>query len=284
MKKRDTPKGSMQMPVRCVTYNIQYGIGMDGRYELARIAEAVRDADIIALQEVSRGSPWNAFADMTAELALLFPDRFAAWHFPVDTDLGSIVENGRKTERRFQFGNGVLSRWPIIGARGHLLPRRRVDERLNLQRGALEAVIGTPAGVMRFYSVHLDHIDPQERLDQLAVLKRIALDFSSFGGAISGVSSLGFADPPSPDEFILMGDFNFEPGSVEYRAMLDDGAVVDVSAKDQSLTYFDPKGQEKSQRLDFCFASSDLADRILSTNVDGDAVGSDHRPVWVTIG
>jgi endonuclease/exonuclease/phosphatase family metal-dependent hydrolase len=284
MEKRDTPKGMTPVPLRCATYNIQYGIGMDGRYDLGRIADAVREADIIALQEVSRGSPWNASADMTAEIASLFPDRFVAWHFPVDVDVGSTIENERVTERRFQFGNCVLSRWPIIGARGHLLPRGRIDERLNLQRGALEVVIGTPLGVMRFYSVHLDHIDTQERLDQVAALKRIAIDYSSFGGALSGVASLGFAEPPHASQYMLMGDFNFEPGSVEYREMLDDGVVVDVSAADASFTYFDPKAQEPSQRLDFCFASADLAARITSTNVDIDAVGSDHRPVWVTIG
>jgi endonuclease/exonuclease/phosphatase family metal-dependent hydrolase len=284
MEKRDTPKGKQPVPLRCATYNIQYGIGMDGRYDLPRIADAVRDADILALQEVSRGSPWNSFADMTAEIAAQFPDRFAAWHFPVDTDLGSTIENRSIVERRFQFGNGVLSRWPIISARGHLLPRRRVDERLNLQRGALEVVIATPEGAMRFYSVHLDHIDPRERLDQVAALKQIALDYSSFGGAISGVASLGFSEPPRSEQFMLMGDFNFEPGSVEYRTMLDGGQVVDVSAADPSLTYFDPKRQEPSQRLDFCFASPDLAARITSTKVDVGAQGSDHRPVWVTIG
>jgi endonuclease/exonuclease/phosphatase family metal-dependent hydrolase len=270
--------------LRCATYNIQFGIGMDGRYDLPRIADAVHEADIIALQEVTRGSPWNGFADMTAELATHFPDRFSAWHFPVDTDLGSTIENGRIVERRFQFGNGVLSRWPIIGARGHLLPRRRTDERLNLQRGALEVVTGTPLGPMRFYSVHLDHIDPQERIEQVAALRRIALDYSSFGGALSGVTSLGFSEPPLPDEFMLMGDFNFEPGSAEYRAVLADGVAVDASAADPSLTYFDPRGQEPSQRLDFCFASPGLAARIQSTEVDSHAMGSDHRPVWVTIG
>ena len=36
-----------------VTYNIQYGLGEDGRYDLDRIAAAVEDADVIALQEVA---------------------------------------------------------------------------------------------------------------------------------------------------------------------------------------------------------------------------------------
>ena len=40
--------------MRFVSYNIQYGKGRDGRFDLARIADAVRAADVIALQEVER--------------------------------------------------------------------------------------------------------------------------------------------------------------------------------------------------------------------------------------
>jgi endonuclease/exonuclease/phosphatase family metal-dependent hydrolase len=40
--------------VKFVFYNIQYSKGRDGRHDLARIADAVRGADIIALQEVTR--------------------------------------------------------------------------------------------------------------------------------------------------------------------------------------------------------------------------------------
>jgi endonuclease/exonuclease/phosphatase family metal-dependent hydrolase len=38
--------------VKLVTYNIQYGLGKDNRYDLARIAREIEDADVIALQEV----------------------------------------------------------------------------------------------------------------------------------------------------------------------------------------------------------------------------------------
>lgn len=35
--------------LRFVTYNIHYSQGKDGRYDLARIADEVRGADVIAL-------------------------------------------------------------------------------------------------------------------------------------------------------------------------------------------------------------------------------------------
>ena len=40
--------------MKLVTYNIRFGLGLDQRIDLARIADTVRDADIIALQEVER--------------------------------------------------------------------------------------------------------------------------------------------------------------------------------------------------------------------------------------
>ncbi|MDD9980314.1 MAG: hypothetical protein OXU81_02975 [Gammaproteobacteria bacterium] len=36
-------------------------------------------------------------------------------------------------------------------------------------------------------------------------------------------------------------------------------------------------------RLDYCFVSAGLKDRIRTVRVDSDAVGSDHQPVWMDI-
>ena len=40
--------------MRLVSYNIQYGRGRDGVFDLKRIATAIAGADVIALQEVER--------------------------------------------------------------------------------------------------------------------------------------------------------------------------------------------------------------------------------------
>ena len=50
------------------TYNIHYGVGADGKYDVLRIADAVAQADIICLQETVRGWPQNGYADQTAEI------------------------------------------------------------------------------------------------------------------------------------------------------------------------------------------------------------------------
>ena len=55
--------------MKIVTYNIQYGLGKDNRYDLARIAGEVEAADIIALQEVERHWQRSGCVDSPAVLA-----------------------------------------------------------------------------------------------------------------------------------------------------------------------------------------------------------------------
>jgi endonuclease/exonuclease/phosphatase family metal-dependent hydrolase len=272
------------MTIEVVTYNIQFGIGLDGAYDLERIVEAVKDADIIAFQEVTRGFMRNEGRDMVAEIEALLPDRFAVHHMPADVDFGSRIEDSKAVQSRFQFGNMIVSRWPVLSTRGHLLPRSLRLAELNLQRGALEALIDTPAGPIRFYSVHLDHIDAEERLRQIAALKDIAFATPHTGMAITGLGEFGFAELPHADDFILLGDFNFEPDLAEYRDMLvENGHLIDVSAGDSGWSWTDPEKTKPNKRLDYGFATEALAERIGYATIDRSVEGSDHMPVWMHI-
>ena len=111
--------------MKIVSYNIQYGFGRDGKMDFDRIAEEIRGADIIALQEVTRHFFRNENADMVAIFENLFPDYFSAFGPACEVDAGSSVEAGKAVIRRFQFGNMVLSRFPILSVRNLLLPRTR---------------------------------------------------------------------------------------------------------------------------------------------------------------
>jgi endonuclease/exonuclease/phosphatase family metal-dependent hydrolase len=286
--------------MKFVSYNIQYGIGMDGRFDPERIAAEIGDADIIALQEVTRGFHKNGHVDLVARFEALFPDHFHVFGAPCDVFLDISQDGGRRVERRFQFGNMILSRWPILTTRHLLLPRSRTIGELNLQRGALEAVIDAPSGPLRAYSVHLDHVSPDEWLEQIRFLKDRVLNFVAEGGAITGTTDQGFDDPPLPEEFVMMGDFNMEPESPEYIAMvgradrfygraLRANQPVDVLGRAGKLTlesysWAEPPGDgPQKMHLDYCFMSAGLAERVTDCFVDLDALGSDHFPVGVEI-
>lgn len=289
--------------MKIVTYNIQYGVGLDGEFDLNRIADAVRGADIIALQEVTRNNPRYDSGDLVAGLRALLPDYFAAFGAPYAVDTGARIEDGRAVETWSEFGNMVLSRMPIQATRNLLLPRRRSFQKLNLQRGALEALIDTPFGPLRFYSVHLDHTSPDERIDQIRFLLDRVLGYPLEGGAVSGAGELGFPEPPHPEAFVLLGDFNMTPGSPEYLAMTGtpdeehgvpmratqpvDAARLVRSDAAEAITWIDPKRPEdvsRHKRIDYGFVSADLAERVRDVWVDGGAMGSDHLPVWIELG
>ena len=268
--------------MRIVTYNIQYGVGLDGKYDVARICDAVRDADIICLQEVTRGFIRNGGADMPAEIKAQLPNRFADFHPATDIDMMSGLVEGKAVNRRFQFGNMVLSRWPITAVRGHLLPRTARDGKLNLQRGVLEALIHTPDGAIRVYSIHLDHISPDERMAQVQAVRAIADGYAQTGGAITGAQEFGLPAHQDEGDYLLLGDFNFEPGSGEYAEMTSNG-VVDAAADALGWTWVLPEERSHTKRLDHIFASRSLSRRCHSPRIDQDAMGSDHMPLWISV-
>ncbi|MER8973427.1 MULTISPECIES: endonuclease/exonuclease/phosphatase family protein [unclassified Mesorhizobium] len=286
--------------MKLVTYNIHYGVGLDGRYDIGRIADAVRGADVIALQEVTRANPKNGGRDMVAELGEALPDYFAVYGSNFEADAGSRLENGRAITTTFQLGNMVLSRTPIHLSRNLLLPRSRSVEAMNFQRGALEALIETPLGPIRFYSTHLDHRSPVERLSQIRFLRQRLLKYPLEGGGLSGVAEIGLPDLPCPEAFVVMGDFNMLAGSPEHVELAGqpdhefgmpvtadlaiDAATRLGAAGADLVTWVDPKrpgDTSRYKRIDYIFTSASLAKSLRRLWVDRQAAGSDHLPVWL---
>ena len=290
--------------MKFVSYNIQYGTGKDGRIDLSRIAAEVGDADVIALQEVDRFNSETQMSDQVAELAELFPSHYYAYGPGVDIDASFHDASGKLNNRRRQFGNMLLSKTPIISSRNHLLPKYGMNTLVSLQRSALEGVIECELGLMRVYSVHLGHVAAPERRRQIQSLLKIIKNAPNEGGAWSGKAAGHHwtADgpmPPMPSAALLIGDFNLEPISKEYEQLVGpidneygritriDG-LVDIwtglgHAPDGPETKTCPanKPSKTDTRIDYCFATSDLAKKTVSMRVDQSAQGSDHQPITI---
>ena len=286
--------------MRLVTYNIQYGKGKDGKFDLDRIADAVRSADIIGLQEVTRHLPPNADQDQPAEIAALLADRYWVYRAPADFDASVRSEDGTVTNRRSQFGNMLLSRWPILSSRLELTPRVRTYDKVAVQRGVLEAVIDHPDGPLRVYVVHLDHLLEQQRVVEVEHLLGFAHDALRHGAGATGLSGRLRLATAVPDEFIVMGDCNMLPGSPAYVAMtgapdyyygpvMTSDHVADtwpLTGREisEGATWWDEEtGFTEGTRLDYVFVSPGLAGGVTGAGVDDDAEGSDHQPVWIDL-
>lgn len=290
--------GSYRGAMRLLSFNIQYGFGRDGRYDLARAAQVIAGADIAAVQEVDRHWSRSGFDDQPALLAQRLPDHFIA--FAPGFDMAAPTKQDRN--RRRQFGPLIASRWPILWTRTHLLPLARMLEPLNTQTCALEACIAAPSGPLRVLSLHLAHVGVQERLAQIDHL--LAATDPAQGGPWSGTDdepdrnwTEGQAEPPCPASAVWMGDFNSEPGSAELRRLTGEtpyhpGAryargLVDAVAWSGTRLHTHEKviaGQLALRQLDHCLVTPDLAPRLGHAWADTDNQASDHFPLWVELG
>lgn len=283
--------------MRCVTYNIQYGLGADGTYDLARIASEVAGADVIALQEVDRFWARSGMVDSPAVLAEHLPRHH--WVYGANLDIDASEHDGdRIVHRRKQFGTMILSRWPILSTRNFPLPKWG-DRRLHsIQQGLLEAVIDGPLGPIRIYSVHLSHLSPVTRQPQVERILDILQTAPAEGGAWCGghpdptAGWIEEEEPPMPDSAILMGDMNFGPRSEEYATIV--GAYTRrygrLTSRRGLVDAWVEAGNEEDSgsthpmvdaRIDHCFITADLAPAVASARIDDRATGSDHWPVWV---
>ncbi|MCA1298535.1 endonuclease/exonuclease/phosphatase family protein [Stappia indica] len=285
--------------MRIISYNIQYGLGIDGRYDLARIADEIRDGDIIGLQEVERYWQRSGMVDEAEALAALLPDHHWVYGANLDMDASYRDEGGKLVNRRRQFGTMVLSRFPILSSRNFPLPKFGTLDQHSIQQGLLETVIDPGIGPIRFYSVHLSHLCSETRMPQVEAILDILRRAPAEGGAWCGGHpdpAAGWTEgemPPMPRDVVLVGDMNCTNTSPEYTTLTgpmtgrygrlcNTDGLVDAyvaAGNDENGGSSHPAGS----RIDHCFVSASLRHRVRAVSIDDTATGSDHWPVRIDL-
>lgn len=283
-----------------VSFNMQYGYGADGAYDLDRIVQALAGADVIALQEVERHWSRTQDDDQPARLSALLPDYYWVYGPAFDMDASDRDADGRLINRRRQFGTMVLSRLPIAWSRLHCLPMWRVTNPLNTQNPALETMIRTPWGPVRVFSLHLSHISVEERIAQIDWLMKREARVPFEGASWCGTDDEPERDwthsedePENPIAAILMGDFNSAAEGPEYRHITGDPhTTYDAGAVHHVGRFVDAwvaaghapgEGRTREKRIDYCFVEGSIARRVKRAWIDTQTIASDHQPVWTEI-
>jgi endonuclease/exonuclease/phosphatase family metal-dependent hydrolase len=279
--------------MKVVSYNIQFGRGLDGMIDLVRTCRAVRGADIICLQEVDQYWQRSGDRDQPAEISGLMPGYYSVYGSSFDVDASSAAAHGAVINRRRRHGNMILSRWPILSLRCLNLPKQHFADKFNMHMTCLEAVIDTGSMPLRVYNYHAGYLDASERMRQVEHFAGIFTASPAEDGAWSGKADIDGDDwsnqraaPGMPAEALVCGDFNAAPDTREYRSLLESTGLVDCWAR------ADPANLETgtlrkdssadirvSGKIDHILVTPALSDRVEQVAIDDLADGSDHKPV-----
>jgi endonuclease/exonuclease/phosphatase family metal-dependent hydrolase len=282
--------------MKLVTWNIQWGRGIDGRVDLARIVATARDMadfDVLCVQEVADNFPGlegNDDRDQFAELSALLPGYARAEGFGVDL----AGERGR----RRRFGNAIFSRYEVIAVRRHALPWPLERGHATMPRVAVEATLRSPMGAIRVTTTHLEYYSDAQRRAQAVRLRNLhdeACQRAAHWGEKASFEGTPFDAVPQTDRAILVGDFNFPP---EHAAYLDIQAPLAGGRPGYRDAWrlrdrFRPHAptfcvhsdaySKTPYCCDFAFVSNSLAPRVRALEVNGATQASDHQPVLLEI-
>lgn len=144
--------------LRIVSFNVEYALAIDSAIEVLTLEPALRDADIVLLQEMDDAGT-RRIAAALGMCYVYYPAIF-------------------RTRAGRDFGNAVLSRWPVVDDAKLALPHP--SRYAGTQRTATAATLAIGERRVRVYSAHLGtplDIGGAARADQLRVLLRDAKRF-----------------------------------------------------------------------------------------------------------
>jgi endonuclease/exonuclease/phosphatase family metal-dependent hydrolase len=218
--------------LRVVTFNTRFASAIDSVIAVLRETPVLEAPDVVALQEVD--------AAATDRIARSLGMRYV--YYP------AMVH----PKYRRDFGNAVLSRWPIVADEKLVLPhwgRFRKSERV-----ATAATINVAGVRLRVYSAHLGmftEIGPGSKRDQVETI---------------------LADAAAHERVIVLGDMNSHGiGEAFQRAGYD----WPTEHNPHTIRYWN---------WDHVFLKGVRLAHDGATGVVADARGaSDHRPVWAVV-
>lgn len=281
--------------MKLLSWNIQWGRGMDGRVDLARILRTIHetgDFDVICLQEVAvnfPGLPGSHGEDQVAELAAGLPGYTAIYGPATD------VPDGRGGRSRF--GNAIFSRLPVGQVWRHLLPWPAEPDAPSMQRVLVEAVVHADIGPLRVMTTHLEYYSRRQREAQIDAIRRLHAEACAMSARPPLTEEQGgsFEVFPRPAQALLCGDMNFPasaPDRLRLLAPISDGTPGFHDAWSELYpgeTHAPTVGIHKvdfvdrPECFDFVFVTEGLAGRLKSHGINAATEASDHQPVWVEL-
>lgn len=248
--------------IKVLNWNIHHGTGMDGRYDLRRIADLIErsDADLVGIQEVDKHLASRSDCDDQ-------PERLAEL-LNMHVDYAANITNYESScTKQSRYGTAILTKrkYPILNSEHYLLPSPQVEDgAYNEPRGLQETTVKIHDDEVRFYTTHLDHMFKERRTAQVKAILDITDDVSQ------------------PQ--IITGDFNAVPDADPITTMIGEytdifTAIGNGDSNTYPAIYTDSAPE---QRIDYVFTNDDRIS-VTDAGIDEETLVSDHLPTFATI-
>lgn len=201
--------------VRALSWNIERGNRLDAILDFFARTEAVRDCDVVMLNEVDIGMARSGNKNVAAEIAAALGFEYVFGNSYLCLGHGDVRDPKRDEDNAVGLhGNAILSRHPIVRAETFSIAITRdkfhSEERRLGHKKALWAEIAGPLGPLAVVATHLDpYASPRQRTAQM-------------DDVLTTIAARGLADP-----VLLGGDLNTTTYDLENPLRL----VLNVLAK-----------------------------------------------------
>jgi len=227
--------------IRVMDYNVHNGFNTAGRLDMEALANVIEEsgADVVGLQEISRG--WLIWGGMD----------MLVW---LSQQLDMVYINGPTSDA--QWGNAILSRYPIVSAETFALP----PDNVLLRRGYIVAEIDIGGGSLTLIDTHFTHRGKNYEIREWQA--------SALVSAWDGASST-----------VIVGDMNATPDS-DAMQVLSSAGLINVAAEVGTPPIHTSPADNPSRQIDYIWTSPDLGFSDLEIP---QTTASDHLPVVATI-
>lgn len=281
--------------MQLLSWNIQWGRGMDGQVDPARIIRTIRqlgEFDVICLQEVAvnfPGLPGSQGENQVAELSAQLPGYTVIY--------GAATDIPNRHGGRSLFGNAIFTRLPVGQIWRHLLPWQAELTTPSMQRVLVEAVVTADIGPLRIMTTHLEYYSQRQREIQIDAIRCLhheacAMSQRKFLAEERGKTFEVFSRPA---EAILCGDLNFPATAPEHAQILapfsdgtsgfhDAWSVLNPCTPHEPTVGIHPVDfVDCPECYDFVLISSGLVKHLKKYGIDAETKASDHQPVWIEL-
>jgi len=185
--------------VRVMTYNLHNGFNTRGELDLEALAARIEEneADVVALQEISRGWLISGSTDMLSWLSQRLDMPYVS-----GPTAGPL------------WGNAILSKFTITDYGNHEIP----SDDLCIKRGFTTATIDTGSIDLQIIATHLHHVEKDSTIRQMQV--PVILDY--------------WHNTPNT---IILGDFNAQPDAPEIKMFYQAGLLDSMVNQPEALTF-----------------------------------------------